>query len=100
MYLKGGFMGTENSYINFDSQLGEWSQKMQEFKGRLIRLNEDARPDAVSKINELESKYQTALQRIRELKNNDTPKDGTKVAFESAWKELLHAFEVAKSSFM
>lgn len=89
-----------NSYQNFDSQLSEWSQKLDEFKVKLNQLGEDIQIEATQKIEDLEKKYNTATEKMTDLKSKGLlAKDEMKTGFEKAWKELLQAFESAKKTF-
>jgi hypothetical protein len=89
-----------NSYVNFDSQLNEWSQMLTEFKGRLTEVSADIQNEASQKIEDLEKKYNTASEKMNDLKSKGLlAKDEMKIGFEKAWKELTQAFESAKKTF-
>ncbi len=89
-----------NSYENFDSQLNEWSKKLDEFKHKLTRVGSDIQNEAKQKIEDLELKYKTASEKINDLKDKGLfAKDEMKTGFEKAWKELLQAYESARKTF-
>jgi archaellum component FlaC len=89
-----------NSYENYDSQMNEWSQKLEEFKSKVSKLSSDLQSEATARVNELEKKYNEASKRIQDLKGKGMiAKDEMKVGFEKAWKELLQAFDAAKKTF-
>ncbi len=89
-----------NSYENYDSQMNEWSQKLDEFKSKVTRLRSDLQTEASARVNDLEIKYSEAANKMQKLKDKGVlAKDEMKIGFEKAWKELLQAFEAAKKTF-
>jgi len=92
--------GPSNYYANYDAQLTEWSQKLKEFKSNLDKINKEFQAEAKSTIDNLEEKFNEASYRIEELKGEGLiAKDDIKTKFESAWKDLLSAYESAKKTF-
>jgi chromosome segregation ATPase len=89
-----------NSYENYDSQLNEWSQKLEEFKSKLTKLSAELQLEASQKIERLEKKYEDASEKMNDLKSKGlSAKDEVKTGFEKAWKELLQAFDAARKTF-
>lgn len=89
-----------NSYVNFDIQFHEWSQKLAELKHKLAEVSEDIQNEATQKIEDLEKKYNTASEKMNDLKSKGLlAKDEMKTGFEKAWKELSQAFESVKKTF-
>jgi chromosome segregation ATPase len=89
-----------NFYENYDAQLSEWSQKLEDFKGQLTKLSSDLQLEATQKIERLERKYGEAHQKMSDLKSKGlNAKDELKIGFEKAWKELIQAFDEARKTF-
>jgi SMC interacting uncharacterized protein involved in chromosome segregation len=94
-------MKNREEYIDhMMAQLKEWSRKIDqlEFKARTARA--DARITYENRIQDLKSKREAVITRIRELKGAGTEAwESITGGVDAAWDEFKHAFTEAKDKF-
>jgi len=83
-----------------DAKFREWRAKTEQLKAKKDQLDAEAKLEAERRIHELETKQESARQKLDELKlaGTDAWAD-LRTGVENAWSEISSAFESASTHF-
>jgi chromosome segregation ATPase len=91
---------TTSLYERYEKQLEDWSERISSMKGQVADLTKDAQEEAIKELDTLVAKYNTAKERIGEIKSKGPrARDQLQSGFERSWQELTHSFENIKRIF-
>lgn len=84
----------------FQAQLNEWSAQMEVLKAKRDKAEADAKISYEHHIKELQSQYDTAQGKLKELQSaSETAWEEMKSGIESAWESMSKAVKNATSRF-